>query len=53
MGSCLVLYDTFRAGFEKYVSAKKLNHYQDLRAISIYLTFEYPEKYYKNMWRFI
>lgn len=25
---------------------KPLNHYQDLRAIMVYLTFEYPEKYY-------
>lgn len=39
-------YDMFRSGFEKYVREKKLNHYQDLRAISVYLTFEYPEKYY-------
>lgn len=36
----------FRAGFEKYVSGKGLNHYQDLRAISAYLSFEYPEKYF-------
>ena len=39
-------YEMFRAGFEKYVSEKGLNHYQDLRAISVYLTFEYPEKYF-------
>lgn len=25
---------------------KPLNHYQDLRAIMVYLTFEYPERYY-------
>lgn len=25
---------------------KSLNHYQDLRAVVVYLTFEYPEKYY-------
>lgn len=25
---------------------KAVNHYQDLRAIMVYLTFEYPEKYY-------
>ena len=37
-------YEMFRTGFDKYVSEKKLNHYQDLRAISVYLTFEYPEK---------
>lgn len=39
-------YEMFRAGFDKYVSEKKLNHYQDLRAVSVYLTFEYPEKYF-------
>lgn len=39
-------YEMFRTGFEKFVSPKKLNHYQDLRAISVYLTFEYPEKYF-------
>lgn len=44
-------YDMFRAGFEKYVSERKLNHYQDLRAISVYLTFEYPEKYYMYKYR--
>ena len=25
---------------------KPLNHYQDLRAVMVYMTFEYPEKYY-------
>ena len=44
-------YEMFRSGFEKYVSEKKLNHYQDLRAISVYLTFEYPEKYYMYKYR--
>lgn len=39
-------YEMFRAGFEKFVNEKKLNHYQDLRAISVYLTFEYPDKYF-------
>lgn len=48
-------YEEFRDGCDKcrerfqksdpgHQSAK--NHYQDLRAISVYLTFEYPEKYY-------
>lgn len=48
-------YEEFRNGCDKcleswrnsdpsYVGFK--NHYQDLRAISVYLTFEYPEKYY-------
>ena len=27
-------------------SGKSLNHYQDLRAVMVYLTFQYPEKYY-------
>lgn len=36
----------FRESFEKHYSTKKLNHYQDIRAISVYLSFEYPEKYY-------
>lgn len=27
-------------------SGKALNHYQDLRAVMVYLTFQYPEKYY-------
>lgn len=36
----------FRESFERHYSSKKLNHYQDIRAISVYLSFEYPEKYY-------
>lgn len=36
----------FRESFEQQYSTKKLNHYQDIRAISVYLSFEYPEKYY-------
>lgn len=49
-------YIDFRASCDKCLEAKKqrepdrgnkgLNHYQDLRAISVYLTFAYPEKYY-------
>jgi hypothetical protein len=27
-------------------NAKAMNHYQDLRALSVYLSFEYPEKYF-------
>ena len=46
-------YRTFREGFNQYITektekegkAKKLNHYQDLHAVSVYLCFEYPEKY--------
>lgn len=48
-------YVAFRRGFEKYMEERKardpdrenaLQHYQDLRAVMVYLTFEYPEKYY-------
>ena len=38
-------FDMFREGFDEYCKPKKLNSYQDLHAISVYLTFEYPEKY--------
>lgn len=44
-------YKMFRTGFDKFVSEKNLNHYQDLRAISVYLTFEYPEKYFMYKYR--
>ena len=45
-------YDAFRAGIDEYMSelkvssGKEYNHYQDLHAISVYLFFEYPEKYF-------
>ena len=45
-------YVDFRAGFQKRIDVlkkdrtKSLQHYQDLRAIMVYLTFRYPEKYY-------
>ena len=46
-------YRAFREGFNHYIAekmesegkTKKLNHYQDLHAVSVYLCFEYPEKY--------
>ena len=49
-------YKAFRAGFNEFVAERKekdpekyknrnLNHYQDLHAVSVYLAFEYPEKY--------
>lgn len=49
-------YGAFRAGFNDYIAEKKekdpdkyknrgLNHYQDLHAVSVYLAFEYPDKY--------
>ena len=49
-------YKAFRAGFNDYIMEKKekdpdkyknrgLNHYQDLHAVSVYLAFEYPDKY--------
>ena len=39
-------FDDFRNEFDVFVEERNLNHYQDLHAISVYLTFEYPEKYY-------
>lgn len=48
-------YVAFRDGFEKRLDElkkrdpnrdKTLQHYQDLRAVMVYLTFQYPEKYY-------
>ena len=48
-------YEDFRKGFDEYIiflkqqdefKEKSLQHYQDLHAISVYLYFEYPEKYY-------
>lgn len=48
-------FETFRDGFAARVQQlkaaeperdKALQHYQDLRAVMVYLTFEYPEKYY-------
>ena len=48
-------YLDFRSGFEKRIEElkkrnpdrkKALQHYQDLRAVMVYLTFRYPEKYY-------
>lgn len=45
-------YNDFRAAFQQRIDAlkkqtnKNLQHYQDLRAIMVYLTFRYPEKYY-------
>lgn len=38
-------FDSFRAGFDSFIEGQKINHYQDLHAVSVYLTFEYPEKY--------
>lgn len=48
-------YRDFRNGFKRYMDeqlredtgrTKWRNHYQDLHAVSVYLTFEFPEKYY-------
>lgn len=36
----------FRDSFEKFTKPKKLNHYQDLHAVSVYLAAEYPDSYY-------
>lgn len=43
-------YSKFQKGFEMRLEQlnkeKAKQHYQDLRAVMVYLTFEYPEKYY-------
>lgn len=39
-------YVDFRAAFNAFFKPQKLKHYQDLRAIALYLSFEYPDKYY-------
>lgn len=48
-------YNDFRKGFDGFIDVlkqkedfqgKSLQHYQDLHAVSVYLYFEYPEKYY-------
>ena len=39
-------YVDFRAAFAEFYKPQELNHYQDLHAISVYLSFEYPDKYY-------
>ncbi len=39
-------FDDFRSGFDEFVKKDNLSHYQDLHAVSVYLTLEYPEKYY-------
>lgn len=53
-------YARFRDGcdacLERYRNAepahdKAKNHYQDLRAVSVYLTFEFPDKYYLYKYR--
>ena len=55
-----VRYARFRDGcdacLEHYRNAepahnKAKNHYQDLRAVSVYLTFEFPDKYYLYKYR--
>lgn len=48
-------YSAFRESCQRYIDKRKQNdpgrekalqHYQDLRAVMVYLTFEYPGKYY-------
>jgi len=39
-------YVDFRAAFDAFYKPQGLKHYQDLHAVSVYLSFEYPEKYY-------
>ncbi len=44
-------FKTFRDGFNKFYGPQNLNSYQDLHAVSVYLTFEYPEKHYIYKYR--
>ena len=39
-------YEIFRRDFDSYVKPLGKNHYQDLHAVSVYLTFEYPDRYF-------
>lgn len=39
-------YVQFRVAFDEFYKSMNLKHYQDLHAISVYLSFEYPEKYF-------
>ncbi|MBR3312042.1 MAG: AAA family ATPase [Solobacterium sp.] len=44
-------YNSFKAAVQSFIHERwgkksNLNHYQDLHAISVYLSFEYPDKYY-------
>ena len=39
-------YTLFRNGFSEQYKSQELNHYQDLHAVSVYLSCEYPEKYF-------
>lgn len=41
-----VFIDKSSALLERYDPTSKKSHYQDLHSISVYLAFEYPEKYY-------
>jgi len=41
----------FRDGFNKFYGPQNLNSYQDLHAVSVYLTFEYPEKHHIYKYR--
>lgn len=44
-------FKAFRDGFNKFYGPHNLNSYQDLHAVSVYLTFEYPEKHYIYKYR--
>lgn len=44
-------FKAFRGGFNKFYGPQNLNSYQDLHAVSVYLTFEYPEKHYIYKYR--
>lgn len=49
-------YDSFKAGFDKLASqieTDKDNHYQDHRAVLVYLSLKYPQKYYLYKFRML
>lgn len=41
-----IRYMNFKSSMDSYFKSKNLNSYQDLHAVSVYLSFEYPEKYF-------
>ena len=44
-------FKAFKDGFNKFYGPQSLNSYQDLHAVSVYLTFEYPERHYIYKYR--
>ena len=49
-------FDVFKAGFDKLssqIETEKDNHYQDHRAVLVYLSLKYPQKYYLYKYRML